>query len=373
MDYGLNEIQIHFRDLAKNFAQTNVKPVFDDLDKARTYSRDLVTGAAKAGLYGSFVPENFGGKTHSPMCVSLVVEELAKVCGGTAMSFLANLQGAIPILIGGNDSQKSNFIPKLNSGEAIYSLAVYEKEINDFNLVKTSFETDGDGFVLNGLKTLVIGEADFYTVLATNSEGKQAFFVVGKDAEGVSFSEKVHGLGLNTAISREMTLNNVKVSTDLKLGEKDGKAISEMILMASRLFVSALCVGVAEDAHNLSIGFIQTRNQFGSPVSEKQAVQFMLAENMSRIESSRAMVYATARAIQSGKRSATDSAMTKLIAGEACMLTTTDAVQLFGGYGYMRDYPVEKHFRDAKTAQILYGTIQTLKDFIGKIEARKEI
>ncbi|KAA3602853.1 MAG: hypothetical protein DWQ06_06690 [Calditrichaeota bacterium] len=373
MDYGLNEIQIHFRDLAKNYAETNVKPVFDELDKARAYSRDLVNGAAKAGLYGAFVPENFGGKTHSPMCVALVVEELAKVCGGTAMSFLANLQGAIPILMGGSDSQKSNFIPKLNSGEAIFSLAVYEKEINDLSLVKTNFEADGDGFVLNGVKTLVIGEADFYTVLATNSEGEKSFFVIAKDVDGVSFSENIHMLGLNTATTREMTLNNVKVSADSKLGGKDGKTMSEIILMASRLFMSSICVGVAEDAHHLAIGFIQTRNQFGNPVSEKQAVQFMLADNMSKIESSRAMIYATARAIQNGKKGVTDSAMTKLLAGEACMLTTTDAVQLFGGYGYMRDYPVEKHFRDAKTAQILYGTTQTLKDFIGKVESRKEI
>lgn len=373
MDYGFNEIQIHFRDLAKDFAKTKVKPVFEKLDKSRTYSRDLVNAAAKAGLYEAFIPQNFGGKTHSPMCIVLIIEEIAKVCGGVAMSFLANLQGAMPILTSANDEQKKNFIQKFNSGESIFSLAVYEKEINDLGLVKTNFEADGDGFTLNGTKTLVIGEADFYTVLATNSEGEQSYFVVAKDAEGVSFSENIHKLGLNTAITREMTLNNVKVSADSRLAEKDGKAISDLILMASGLFMASICVGVAEDAHNLAIGYTQTRNQFGNPVSEKQAVQFMLADNISKIESSRAMIYSTARAIENGTKGATDSAMTKLLAGEACMLTTTDAVQLFGGYGYMRDFPVEKHFRDAKTAQILYGTSQTLKDFIGKFEARKEI
>ncbi|MCC7430304.1 acyl-CoA dehydrogenase family protein [bacterium] len=371
MDYALNELQLKYKNLAANFAKEQVKPVFAQLDKDQNYSGELVRNFAKAGLYNAFTTEKFGGEAHSPFCLALVFEEIAKVCGGAAFSFFANLQGAIPIYACGNDAQKQNFIPKLGRGEAIFAAAVYEPEINNTDLIKTTFTRENDGFVLNGTKTFVFGEADFYTVFATSSEGEQSFFVVEKSAKGLSFDVKDDKLGLKTAVSSRMKLENVKVPFSAKLEGKDGRMFAKMFLIISRLLVASISVGVSENAQELAIAYTKERKQFGSPVFEKQAVQFMLAENLGGMEAARALVYSAARSMENKIIGETDSAIAKLIACEVCAKTTTDAVQLFGGYGYMRDFPVEKHFRDAKTLQVLFGTSQFLKDLIGKQVAGK--
>ncbi|MFA5147678.1 MAG: acyl-CoA dehydrogenase family protein [Candidatus Omnitrophota bacterium] len=380
MDYLLTEQQIMVRDLARKIAVEKIAPVAAEHDEKETFPWEIMKVMAESDLCGVYIEEKYGGLGGGAMELCLVTEELSRACGGIAICFAATALGTYPIILFGNDAQKQKYLPDIASGKKLAAFGLTEAGAgSDAGAIATTARREGDYYVLNGVKQWITngGEAEIYTVIAMTDREKGArgasFFIVEKGTPGFEFGKKEKKLGIRASATRELVFNECKIHKDNLLGREGmGFIVAMKTFDKSRPGVAAQAVGIAQGALDHAVKYSRERKQFGKTISSFQGLQFMLADMATQVEAARALTYATARMVDSGARDVSkESAMTKLFASDTAMKVTTDAIQVLGGYGYMRDYPVEKYMRDAKITQIYEGTNQIQRNIIA-LEVLKE-
>jgi alkylation response protein AidB-like acyl-CoA dehydrogenase len=381
MNYFLSEEEKMIVDTARQIAQEKIKPVREKYDEEGIFPWDIVKELADAGLCGVYIPEKYGGfGDGNIMNLVLVTEELCKVDGGIALALAATALGTFPILIAGNEEQKQKYLPDIASGAKLAAFGLTEPSAgSDATGMKTTAVKDGDYYILNGTKCFITnaGEAEIYTVFAKTNPSRGArgisCFIVEKGTEGFTFGKKENKLGIRASATRELIFNNCRIHKDNLLGkEGHGLMIAQSTLDGSRPGVASQALGIAAGALEEATRYARTRVQFGQPIASFQGIQHMLASMATKVEAARALIYQVARTIDDNNkkdpkdrvRTSKESAMAKLFAGEIAMQVTTDAVQIFGGYGYCKEYPVEKMMRDAKITTLYEGTSQIQKNEI---------
>lgn len=370
MEYFLNEEQKMVKDLARRIAEEKIKPLRRELDEKGEFPYEIMKELANADLFRIFIPQEYEGLGKGIFELCLVVEELSRICGGIAASYAANGLAAYPIILFGNEEQKRKYLPRIASGEIYAAFALTEANAgSDVANVETTAIEDGDYFVLNGTKQFITngGVASIYVVIASTDRKKGARglsgFLVEKGTPGFKFGKEEDKLGIRASKTTELSFQDCKVSKENLLGRKgSGFMIAMRTFDTTRPGIGAQAVGIAQGALEEALSYSIQRIQFGKPISSFQGIQFKLAEMATKIEAARALVYSTARLIDSGAKNVSkESAMAKLFASDVAMWVTTEAIQIFGGYGYMKDYPVEKLMRDAKVTQIYEGTNEIQK------------
>ncbi len=373
MNYFFTEEQEMIRDLVKQIAQEKVTPVAAQLDEKEEFPWELMKLFAQLDLFALFIPEEYGGLGKGILDLCIVVEELSKACAGVAVSYAATALGSYPLILFGSEEQKKKYLPVIARGEKLTAFALTESEAgSDAGNIRTTAIADGDYYILNGNKQWITngGEAEIYTVIAITdrtrgSRGASAF-IMEKDTPGFTFGKKENKLGIRCSSTRELIFNDCRIPRNNLLGKEGmGFLIAMKTLDKSRPGVAAQAIGIAQGALDDAIKYARERIQFGKPISSFQGLQFMLADMATQVEAARALLYAGARYIDSGAKDISKiSSMAKLFASDMAMQVTIDAVQIFGGYGYMKDYPMEKRMRDAKITQIYEGTNQIQREII---------
>jgi alkylation response protein AidB-like acyl-CoA dehydrogenase len=378
MDYGFTEYQAAIRDLAREIANKEIRPVAAEYDREGKFPWPIVEVLAKSDLFRVFIDEEFEGLTEGTPIMNMVIvaEELSKACGGIALAFAGTALGAIPIILSGNVEQKQKWLPDVAAGKKLAAFALTEPQAgSDAAGVRTTALRDGDHYVLNGTKQWITngGEAEIYSVIALTNPAKgprgASCIVVEKGTPGFTFGKKEDKLGIRASATRELIFQDCRVPVENCLGREGTGFITAMKTFdASRPGVGAQALGIAQGALDLAVEYACTRRQFDAPVSSFQGLRFLLADMAMKVEAARALVYATARHIdkQPKERPTLYSAMSKCFASDVAMEVTVDAVQVFGGYGYMHDYPIEKYMRDAKITQIYEGTNQIQREEMSK-------
>lgn len=373
MDYLLSEEQLMIRDLCRQLGEERIKPVRARYDETGEFPWDIVRHFAESDLMGIFIPEEYGGMGFGITELSIAIEELSSFCGGITLALAASGLGTFPILLFGSEEQKKRYLPRIASGETLAAFALTEANAgSDASAIETTAVRDGDDYILNGTKQWITngGEAGIYTVVAMTDRRKGArgasAFIVEKDTPGFTFGKKEDKMGIRASATCELVFQDCRVPAANRLSREGmGFPVAMKTFDASRPGVAAQALGIAQGALNEALQYVRTRVQFGRPISSFQAVQHMLADMAVRIEAARSLIYATSRMYDSGQRNISrESAMCKLFASDAAMQVTTDVVQIFAGYGYMREYPVEKMMRDAKITQIYEGTNQIQRNVI---------
>ncbi len=374
IDYLLTEEQRMIRDLSRQITDEEIRPVAAELDRTGKFPREVMNVMAKSDLFGIYIDEKYGGMGGGIMDVCLATEEFSKGCGGIAISYAASALGTYPIMLFGSEEQKEKYLPVLASGEKMAAFGLTEPSAgSDASAMLTTAEKKGDHYVLNGMKHFVTGggEADFYTVIAMTNKSKGArgasLFVVEKGTPGFEFGKKEDKLGIRASSTTELIFNDCAIPKECLLAKEGMGFITAMKTFdMSRPGIGAQAVGIAQGALDYALKYARERKQFGKSISTFQGIQWMLADMATEVEAARALVYASAREVDAGKKDVgKSSAMAKLFASDMAMRVTTDAVQIFGGYGYMKEYPVEKFMRDAKITQIYEGTNQIQRNIIG--------
>ena len=373
MDYFLTEEQEMIRDLARRIAQEKVLPLRVELDEKEEFPWSIMKNLAEADLFGIYLPEEYSGTGGGCFELCLAVEELSRVCAGVAVSFAASALGAFPLLLFGNDEQKKKYLPAIAQGERLVAFALTEANAgSDAGGVQTTARLEGNEYVLNGTKQWITngGEAEIYTVIAMTDKAKgsrgASAFIVEKGTPGFEFGKKEKKMGIRSSSTRELVFTDCRIPKENLLAREGmGFIVAMKTLDTSRPGIGAQAVGIAQGALDEALNYSRERIQFGKPISSFQAVQHMMADMATQIEAARCLVYSAARYVDSGAKDISKiSAMAKVFASDVAMKVTTDAVQILGGYGYMRDYPVEKMMRDAKITQIYEGTNQIQRNVI---------
>ena len=375
VNYFLTEEQQMIVDLARQIAVEKIIPVRAKLDENEEFPWDIMKDIAQADLFGLYVPEEYGGFAKGCFENCLALEQLAYGCIAVTTTFAASALGGYPIMLFGSDEQKARYLPDIAAGKRLVAFGLTEANAgSDAAGIQTTAVEDGDHWVLNGTKQWITsgGEAEIYTIVAMTNKNKGArgatSFIVEKGDPGFSFGKKERKMGLNASSTRELIMNECRIPKDRILGRKgQGFIMAMRTLDIARPGIGAIAVGLGQAALDEAVKYARQRIQFGQPIIAFQALQHMLADMATKIEASRALVYSVARTIDEGtKDTAKISAMAKLFATDMAMQVTTDAVQILGGYGYMKSYPVEKMMRDAKILQIYEGTNQILRNVIGQ-------
>ena len=375
MDYFLNEDQLMIKDLVRQIAEEKVVPAREELDEKEEFPWEIMKVMAQADLFGLFIPEEYGGLGKGSFELCLAVEELSRACLGVATSYAANALGTYPMLLFGSEEQKKRFLPDIASGKRLVAFALTEANAgSDAAGIQTTAVREGDEYVLNGTKQWITngGEAEVYTIIAITDRSKgprgASAFVVERDTPGFSFGKKEKKMGIRASSTRELIFDDCRIPKENLIGKEGiGFIVAMKTLDNARAGVGAQGVGVAQGAFDEAVKFARQRVQFGHPIISFQAIQHMLADMATEIEAARALVYSVARYMDSGAKDVTkESAMAKVFATDMAMRVTTNAVQVMGGSGYMREYPVEKMMRDAKILQIYEGTNQIQRNVIGQ-------
>jgi butyryl-CoA dehydrogenase len=375
MDYFLDEEQLMIRDLARQVADEKVMPVRAELDEKEEFPWDIMKALAQSDFFGIYIPEEYGGLGRGGLELSIAIEELSRACLGVSTTFAANALGTYPILLYGSKEQKEKYLPDIASGKNLVAFGLTEASAgSDASGVQTTARLEGNEYVLNGTKQWITnaGDAEIYTIIAITDKAKGArgasAFIVEKGTPGFSFGKKENKMGIRSSSTRELVFEDCRIPKENIISKPGmGFIVAMKTLDKSRVGVGAQGVGVAQGAFEAAADFAKERHQFGAPVISIQAVQHMLADMATQIEAARALVYAVARFVDSNAKDISkESAMSKLFATDVAMKVTVDAVQVMGGSGYMREYPVEKMMRDAKILQIYEGTNQIQRNVIGQ-------
>jgi len=373
LDYFLTEQQKTIKGLARRIADERILPVRAELDEKEEFPWDIVKELASADMFRVFIPEKYEGLGGGCLELCLVVEELSRICSGVAVTYAASALGCMTLMEWGTEEQKRKFLPDIASGKKLGAFAITEPTAgSDASNIKTTAEKVEGGYLLNGTKQFITngGEAAIYTVIALTDKTRGArgasAIIVEKDTPGFTFGKKEKKMGIRTSATRELVFRNCLVPEANLLGKPGLGFIQAMRLFdRSRPGIGAQAVGLAQGALEAATDYAQERVQFDQPLITMPVVQSMLADMAIQVEAARAIVYAAARYVDSGARNVTEeSAIAKVFASDAAMKVTIDAVQICGGSGYMRDYPVEKMMRDAKILQIYEGTNQILRNAI---------
>ncbi|MGI6198539.1 MAG: acyl-CoA dehydrogenase family protein [Candidatus Cloacimonadaceae bacterium] len=373
MDYFLTEDQIEMRDLARRIAIEKMQPLSEKYDEEGIFPWDIVEVMKQSDFFAILIPEEYDGISGKVMDLAVVTEELCAVDAGIALAFGATGLGMYPILISGSEEQKQKYLPIIASGEQLCAFALTEANAgSDAGGIETTARKEGDNYVLNGTKQWITngGEAGIYTVFAMTDKTKGArgasCFIVEKGTPGFSFGKKENKMGIRASATRELIFEDCVVPAENMIGREGTGFLTAMkVFDKSRPMVGAQAVGIARGALEVAVKYSKERHQFGKPISSFQGVQYMLADMATQVEAARALVYQTARMVDAGaKNYSKESAMCKYFASDVAMKVTTDAVQVLGGYGYMKEYPVEKMMRDAKILQIYEGTNQIQRGIV---------
>ncbi|MFA5356942.1 MAG: acyl-CoA dehydrogenase family protein [Candidatus Omnitrophota bacterium] len=373
MDYLLTDEQKMIQELARKIAVEKIKPVAAKYDASEEFPWDIMKVMAESDLFSIFVPAEYGGTGGGVLDLCLAAEELSRACGGIAVCYAASALGTFPIILFGNEEQKKKYLPDLASGKKIAAFGITEPEAgSDASAIKTVAKKEGDYYILNGLKHFITngGDAQTYTVIAMTDKTKGArgasAFIVEKGTPGFTFGKKEDKLGIRASSTRELIFTDCKIPKENLLAKEGmGFIVTMKTFDKSRPGVAAQALGIAQGALDVAVKYSKERQQFGKSISSFQGIQWMLADMATQIEAARALIYACAKEIDAGcKDVAKDSAMAKMYASDMAMKVTTDAVQILGGYGYMKDYPAEKFMRDAKITQIYEGTNQIQRSII---------
>ncbi len=375
MDYFLNEEQEMIRDLARQIAEEKIVPVRAELDETGEFPYEIIKVLAQSDMLGLFIPEEYGGLGKGCLELCIAVEELSRACVGVSTSYAANALGTFPILLFGSDAQKKKYLPDIAAGKRLVAFGLTEANAgSDAGGIQTTARPDGDEYVLNGTKQWITngGVADIYTIITITDKSKgprgASAFIVEKGTPGFTFGKKENKMGIRCSATTELIFDNCRIPKDNLLGKEGmGFIVAMKTLDSSRTGVGAQGLGVAQGAFDEAVKFARQRVQFGHPIISFQAIQHMLADMAIEIEAARALIYAVSRFIDSGAREVSkESAIAKTYATDLGMRVTTNALQVMGGSGYMKEYPVEKMMRDAKILQIYEGTNQIQRNVIGQ-------
>ncbi len=375
IDYFLSPEQKLILEVTERIGKEYIAPYALKWDEEETCDPRPLKALALADLFGLFIPKEYGGLGFGTFENCLVIETLSKYCAGVATTFAASGLGAYPILIAGHKGQKEKYLPQIAVGKKLCAFALTEPQAgSDAAAIKTTARKEGDYYVLNGIKQWITngGVADLYTVIALTDPKKGArgasAFIVEKGDPGFVIGKKEKKMGLRASTTTELFFSNCRIPKERLLGREGmGFIIAMKTLDLSRPGVGAQAVGLAQGALEVALNHARQRVQFGQPVYNFQAVSHTFAEMAMRIEAARALVYSAARFIDSGaKNISAASAMAKAFASDVAMWVTERAVQMMGGFGYMRDFPVEKMMRDAKCLQIYEGTNEIQRNVIAR-------
>jgi alkylation response protein AidB-like acyl-CoA dehydrogenase len=367
VDFALTDDQREIQALARDFARDEIEPHAAAWDREHTFPRELYGKLAELGLMGVCIPEEYGGAGADALATVIVIEEVARVCASTSLIPAVNKLGTAPLLLSASQDVLKRYLPAVASGEAMFSYALSEAEAgSDAAAMRTRAVREGDSYVLNGTKRWITnaGVSDYYTVMAVSDPDAGAngisAFVVEKSDEGFTFGAKEKKLGIKGSPTRELYFDNCRIPAERLVGaEGTGFKTALRTLDHTRVTIAAQAVGIAQGALDFAKGYAKERKQFGRPIAEFQGLQFMLADMAMKLEAARQLTYAAAAKSERGDSDLTFfGAAAKCYASDAAMEITTDAVQVLGGYGYVKDYPVERMMRDAKITQIYEGTNQ---------------
>ena len=373
MDYFLTEEQLEIKRLARKIAENHIIPQRAELDEKQEFPHKIMKEIAEAGLPAIYIPEEYEGIGGGLMELVVATEELSRACGGVGVTYAASSLGSFPIIIGGNDEQKKKYLPAIASGEEYAAFCLTEAGAgSDVSNIQTTARKVGNEYVLNGTKQWITNgkEAHTYTVFAKTDKAKGArgisAFVVKKGTPGLSFGKKEDKLGIRASATYEVVFEDCVIPEENLLGrEGAGFSIAMRTFDKSRPGIGAQAIGIAQGAFDTAMEYAHTRQQFGQPITAYQGVSFILADMAIEIEAARALTYSVARMIDGGSKNyGKESALCKVFPSDVAMRVTTNAVQIMGGYGYMKDYPAEKYMRDAKITQIYEGTNQIQRAII---------
>ena len=373
IDYLLTDEQKMIRDLCQQITEEKITPVAAELDKTEEFPWEVMKVIAQSDLFGLYIEEKYGGMGGGVLDLCIATEEFSKGCGGIAVCYAASALGTYPIILYGTEEQKNKYLPQIAKGKKLAAFGLTEPAAgSDASAIQTTAKKSGDHYILNGTKHFITngGDAEIYTVVAMSDKSKGArgasAFIVEKGTPGFTFGKKEDKMGIRASSTRELIFTDCKIPKENLLGkEGQGFIVTMKTFDMSRPGVAAQALGIAQGALDAAVKYSRERVQFGKPISSFQGIQFMLADMATKVEAARALVYATAREIDNGNKNVgKDSAMAKLYASDVAMEVTTDAVQIFGGYGYMKEYPAEKYMRDAKITQIYEGTNQIQRNII---------
>ncbi|MFZ4296319.1 acyl-CoA dehydrogenase family protein [Streptomyces cinereoruber] len=370
--YRPSEEHDMLRESVRALAEAKIAPFAAEVDEEGRFPQEALDALVANDLHAVHVPESYGGAGADALATVIVIEEVARVCGSSSLIPAVNKLGSLPVILSGSEELKAKFLGPLAKGDAMFSYALSEPDAgSDAAGMKTRAVRDGDAWVLNGVKRWITnaGVSQYYTVMAVTDPDKRSkgisAFVVDKDDAGVSFGAPEKKLGIKGSPTREVYLDNVRIPADRMIGaEGTGFATAMKTLDHTRITIAAQAIGIAQGALDYAKGYVKERKQFGKPIADFQGVQFMLADMAMKLEAARQLTYAAAakseRVAAGGEKEALTffGAAAKCFASDVAMEVTTDAVQLLGGYGYTRDYPVERMMRDAKITQIYEGTNQ---------------
>jgi len=376
VDELLTKENLSYRALAREIADKYVRPVAAELDRTGEYPWSVINALKETGLMGMWIPKEYGGKNSGLLNLCIVCEEISRACGGIGCTYVVNALGSFPIILGGTDDQKQRYLPDIASGKRLISFCLSEKEAgSDAGSLKTLAVRDGNQYVVTGDKkwTTNGAAASIFTVFATvNPErGTRGIsgFIVERGTPGFDIGKREDLMGIRCVPVNETHFKECRISSENLLGGAEGRGFKHamMTLDVARPFVAAQGLGIAQGALDLALDYTKKRQQFGQSIASFQGIQFMLADMATQVEAARHLVYAAARAVDAGVKDLSKiSAMSKVFATDTAMRISTDAVQLFGGYGFCRDYPIEKFMRDAKITQIYEGTNQIQRMVIGR-------
>ena len=366
--YALSEEHQAVREAVRAVAEAKIAPYAAEVDEEARYPAEAAKALLAADFHAPHVPEEYGGAGADALATVLVIEEVARVCASSSLIPAVNKLGSLPVQIAGSEELRKKYLTRLAAGEGGFSYCLSEPDAgSDAGGMKCRAERDGDSWVLNGVKRWITnaGESEFYTVMAVTDPEKKtrggiSAFVVEKSDEGVSFGAPEKKLGIKGSPTREVYLDNVRIPADRMIGEVGtGFATAMKTLDHTRVTIAAQAVGIAQGALDYALDYAKERQQFGKPIADFQGLQFLLADMGMKIEAARQLTYAAAGRSERGDKDLTFfGASAKCFASDVAMQVTTDAVQVLGGYGYTRDYPVERMMRDAKITQIYEGTNQ---------------
>ncbi|MBA9007984.1 acyl-CoA dehydrogenase [Thermomonospora cellulosilytica] len=370
--YAPSEEHELLRQTVRELAEAKIAPKAAEVDETGEFPQDALDALVQNELHAVHIPESYGGAGADALATVIVIEEVARVCASSSLIPAVNKLGTVPVLLSGSEELKKKYLTPVARGEAMFSYALSEPEAgSDAASMKTRAVRDGDHWVLNGVKMWITnaGVSEYYTVMAVTDPDKGArgisAFVVEKSDEGVSFGPKERKLGIKGSPTRQVILENVRIPADRIIGEEGtGFKTALATLDHTRITIAAQALGIAQGALDYAIGYVKERRQFGKPIADFQGVQFMISDMAMKIEAARQLTYHAAikseRAFHGAKVPDLTfvSSACKCLASDVAMEVTTDAVQLLGGYGYTRDFPVERMMRDAKITQIYEGTNQ---------------
>ncbi|MBE3557615.1 MAG: acyl-CoA dehydrogenase family protein [Ktedonobacteraceae bacterium] len=374
MQFDLNEEQVAIRDMARRFTEQEITPYASQWDETGHFPREVYTKMAALGLMGMTTPDAYGGSMLSRLNGALVYEELAKGDMATAVGLSVHNMVTGSLARFGSEEQRRRWVPRLASGELLGAFSLSESAAgSDAASLQCRAEREGDTYVLNGNKLWVTngGEAEIYLVMVRSTPGRQAAgiscFVVEKGTPGFTFGKIERKMGLHSSPTRELIFDHCVIPQAQRIGEEgQGFKIALSALDGGRINIGATAVGVAQAAFDIARNYALERVQFDKPIAAFQGVQFMLADMITKIEASRLLVYQAAYRLDEGQSAGMYASMAKCFATDTAMEVTTNAVQILGGAGYVRDYPLERYMRDIKAAQIFEGTNQIQRIVIAR-------